>query len=268
MFIYGTAWKKERTKGLVQLALENGFRAIDTANQLKHYNEVGVGEALKEWFQKGHSRDELFLQTKFTPRDGQDHRLPYNEDAPIAEQVLQSFQSSLEHLGVETLDSYLLHGPYNSPSLGDEDWEAWEAIESLFQSKKTKKIGISNVNPIQLELLIANAKIKPQVVQNRCFAQRGWDDEARKICQAHGIMYQGFSLLTANPFVLEDPFVLKLAKNYDALPTQIVFAFCHQAGMTPLTGTSSAQHMQQDLAAEKIKLSTSELDAIATVSIR
>ena len=97
-FIYGTAWKKEATTELVRMAVKAGFRAIDTANQPKHYSEVLVGEALEALAGDGISRNELFLQTKFTPLNGQDERVPYDPQADLKTQVRQSFQSSLEHL--------------------------------------------------------------------------------------------------------------------------------------------------------------------------
>ena len=81
-FIYGTAWKEEHTARLVRSALAAGFRGIDTANQRRHYNEAGVGEALEEALAvDGLSRVQLFLQTKYTFRRGQDHRLLYDPDA-------------------------------------------------------------------------------------------------------------------------------------------------------------------------------------------
>ncbi|HEX6836172.1 MAG TPA: aldo/keto reductase, partial [Polyangia bacterium] len=110
--IYGTAWKEERTEALVGLALRSGFRAIDTANQRKHYFEAAVGDAIARAIGDGMvTRGELFLQTKFTDVGGQDRRLPYDASAPFAEQVAQSFASSLEHLHTDYLDSYVLHGP-------------------------------------------------------------------------------------------------------------------------------------------------------------
>ncbi|MBH0195969.1 MAG: aldo/keto reductase, partial [Nitrospira sp.] len=105
-FMYGTAWKKEATTGLVLQAVEAGFTAIDTANQLVHYDEAKVGEALLELAKQGITRDKLFLQTKFTPVNGQDHRLPYDARASITMQVQQSFESSLAHLHTDYLDSY------------------------------------------------------------------------------------------------------------------------------------------------------------------
>ena len=121
-FVYGTAWKKDATTQLVQTAVKAGFNAIDTANQPKHYSEWLVGEALAALAREGISRDTLFLQTKFTPLNGHDERLPYDPEADLKTQVNQSFASSLEHLKTDRVDSYLLHGPYSFPDLGDEDW--------------------------------------------------------------------------------------------------------------------------------------------------
>jgi diketogulonate reductase-like aldo/keto reductase len=117
-FLYGTAWKEEATQRLTELALEHGFRGVDTANQRRHYHEAAVGQAVATAIASGWvTRDELFLQTKFTFRAGQDHRLPYDAAAPVPSQVEQSFASSLEHLGVEYVDSYLLHGPMTRSGL-------------------------------------------------------------------------------------------------------------------------------------------------------
>ena len=165
-FIYGTAWKKEATTALVELALKSGFRAVDTANQAKHYSEKLVGDALANMAAKGITRDEIWLQTKFTPVDGQDHRLPYDPGADLGTQVRQSFASSLEHLRTDYVDSYLLHGPYHYPALGPEDFEVWTAMEEIDRSGAAKSIGISNVNLGQLEMLVNWAGVKPMMVQN------------------------------------------------------------------------------------------------------
>lgn len=183
-FMYGTAWKKDATTHLVQLAVTSGFRAIDTANQLIHYQEALVGEALQALAKQGITRDTLFLQTKFTPLNGQDHRTPYDASADLTSQVRQSFDSSLTHLGTEYVDCYVLHGPYSLRGFGAADWEVWAAMEGLYQSGKTKMIGISNVTAEQLTQLCEQATLKPMVVQNRCYAALGWDKEVREICQA------------------------------------------------------------------------------------
>lgn len=266
-FMYGTAWKKEATSELVQLAVAAGYRAIDTANQLIHYEEGLVGEALQALEKKGIERDTLFLQTKFTSVNGQGGKSPYDESADLTTQVRQSFDSSLAHLGTEYVDSYVLHAPYSRRGLGEADWEVWAAMEDLYQSGKTKMIGISNVTAGQLARLCEQANHKPMVVQNRCFAALGWDKEVREICRAHGIVYQGFSLLTANREVLADAEIRTIAKRLSASPAQIIFRFAMDIGMLPLTGTTSEQHMKEDLRAEQLALSSEEIERIETIAL-
>jgi diketogulonate reductase-like aldo/keto reductase len=266
-FMYGTAWKKDATTQLVQLAVAAGFRAIDTANQLIHYQEALVGEALQALGKQGIARETLFLQTKFTPTNGQDHRTPYDASANLTTQVKQSFDSSLAHLHTDYVDSYVLHGPYSRYSLGAADREVWAAMEALYRSGKTKMIGISNVTAEQIAQLCAEATVKPMVVQNRCYAALGWDKEVRGICQSHGIIYQGFSLLTANRDVLADPEVRAIAKRLGAGPAQVVFAFAMHIGMLPLTGTTNPQHMKEDLQAEQLTLSTEDIQRIEAIGM-
>ena len=264
-FMYGTAWKKEATTQLVELAVASGFTAIDTANQLIHYQEALVGEALQALDKKGIKRDSLFLQTKFTSVDGQDHRTPYDPSADLTTQVRQSFDSSLNHLHTEYLDSYVLHAPFSRRGLGQADWEVWAAMEELYQTGKTKTIGISNITAAQLTQLCEQANHKPMVVQNRCFAVLGWDKDVREICQAYDIIYQGFSLLTANREVLAGEEVQRIARRLGAGPAQIIFRFAMQIGMLPLTGTTSQQHMKEDLQAEQLSLSSEEIRRIETI---
>jgi diketogulonate reductase-like aldo/keto reductase len=266
-FMYGTAWKKEATTGLVLQAVEAGFTAIDTANQLVHYDEARVGEALLQLAAQGITRDKLFLQTKFTSINGQDHRLPYDARASITTQVQQSFASSLAHLHTDYLDSYVLHGPYSRRGLGAEDWEVWTAIESLYDAGKTKMIGVSNVSADQLTLLCVKAKHKPMMVQNRCYAALGWDKEVREICRIHQIIYQGFSLLTANSGIFAEPDLRAMAAKYQTGLAQIVFRFAQQVGMLPLTGTTNVQHMKEDLQSDRFTLLPEEVQQIETIGL-
>jgi len=265
-FMYGTAWKKEATSRLVQLAVASGFTAIDTANQLVHYQEALVGEALRALEKKGIKRDSLFLQTKFTSVEGQGGRTPYDPSADLTTQVRQSFDSSLTHLGTDYVDSYVLHAPFSRRGLSEADWEVWAAMEGLYQSGKTKMIGISNVAAGQLAELCEQANHKPMVVQNRCYAALGWDQEVREICRANGIVYQGFSLLTANREVFADPEIHAIAKRLGAGLAQVIFRFAQQIGMLPLTGTTSERHMKEDLQAEQLALSSEELRRIETIA--
>jgi diketogulonate reductase-like aldo/keto reductase len=255
-WIYGTAWKEDATEDCVVAALAAGFRAIDTANQRKHYFEEGVGRAIAR---AGIPRDQLWLQTKFTFRDGQDHRLPYDPDAPIAEQVAQSHASSLQHLGIARIDSYVLHGPSQRDGLGQTDRDAWRAMERL----PVGALGISNVTARQLRELLDFATVRPTYVQNRCYAVTGWDEEVRAICRAERLVYQGFSLLTANRQVVAA--LGPLAAKYGVQPPQIVFRFAQQIGMLPLTGTTDPRHMREDLAASTFTLSADEVAEIERV---
>ena len=266
-FMYGTAWKKEATTGLVTLAVESGFSAIDTANQLIHYQEALVGEALQVLAKKGIKRDSLFLQTKFTSVDGQGGRTPYDASADLTTQVRQSFDSSLIHLGTEYLDSYVLHAPFQRRGLGAADWEVWAVMEELCRGGKTKMIGVSNITAAQLAQLCDQAKVKPMVVQNRCFAALGWDRAVREICQTNGIIYQGFSLLTANREVLGASEIHAVARRLNATIAQVIFRFAMQIGMLPLTGTTSEQHMKEDLESDRFVLTTEELQRIETIAL-
>lgn len=262
-FIYGTAWKEERTAALTALALASGFRAIDTANQRKHYFEAGVGEALKAAYRAGAAaRGDLFLQTKFTYQGGQDHRLPYDPADRLSVQVAKSLASSLEHLDTDYVDSYVLHGPSSGYGWNEIDAEAWEAMVKERDAGRTRFLGISNVSLRHLEQMTAVHRDAPRFVQNRCYARFGWDREIRLFCQERNIIYQGFSLLTANVEVSRHPLVVGEAAKLGVTTPQVVFAFARAVGMLPLTGTSSAEHMQQDLASREIKLPPDTVEAI------
>jgi diketogulonate reductase-like aldo/keto reductase len=266
-FLYGTAWKEQRTEELTGLALRAGFVGIDTANQRKHYFEIGVGKAVLAAIAAGSvTRHQLFLQTKFTFKDGQDERLPYDPKAPIATQVRQSFESSLEHFQTDYIDSYLLHGPSSRGNLSADDVAAWRAIEELAQSGQARFIGVSNFTLAQLQELLDIARVKPKFLQNRCYARTGWDRDVRQLCRQHDVVYQGFSLLTANRKELETQTVQRLAARLQRTPEQVLFAVARQLGMLPLTGTSSPEHMRLDLSALDLRLEPADLDAVERVS--
>jgi diketogulonate reductase-like aldo/keto reductase len=266
-FLYGTAWKEDRTEPLTALALRQGFRGIDTANQRRHYHEAAVGQAVAATIASGVlTRADLFLQTKFTFRAGQDHRLPYDPAAPIRTQVEQSFASSLEHLGTDVIDSYLLHGPTQRGGLAADDWEAWRAMEAIHDSGRVRLLGVSNVTLEQLQALCQKARVMPRFVQNRCYASRGWDRSVRTFCAANGLVYQGFSLLTANRDVLAHADVVRIARRHGRGVAQVVFRFALDVGMVPLTGTTSAEHMRDDLEAFDFRLDPGEAERIERIA--
>jgi diketogulonate reductase-like aldo/keto reductase len=266
-FLYGTAWKEDRTPALTELALRAGFRGIDTANQRRHYFEAGVGQGLAAAYRAGVvTRADVFLQTKFTYQHGQDHRLPYDPSADIATQVAQSMRSSLEHLATDHVDSYVLHGPASGYGWSEDDVLAWSAMVKERDAGRTRLLGVSNVSLRHLQQMEATGSEAPAFVQNRCFARLGWDRAVRAYCRARNIVYQGFSLLTANPEVLRHPLVGRIAARLQATPAQVVFSFSRAVGMLPLTGTTDPEHMKQDLARGALTLSADEIQAIESLA--
>lgn len=266
--LYGTAWKEADTQRLVTQALKLGFKGIDTANQRKHYFEEAVGLGIQEFLKSNQkTRRDLFLQTKFTSAHGQDHRKPYNDFDSLTKQVQQSFASSLDHLQTDYIDSYVLHGPALSRGIIDADLEIWQAMEALVLNGKIKFLGISNVTMEQVEALFNTVSIKPSFIQNRCFAASNWDHDLRLFCKRNTIIYQGFSLLTANQPYLLTPYMQTLSQKYNKTISQIIFRFACQIGMQPLTGTTNPQHMTDDLNINDFELSALELQQIENISI-
>jgi diketogulonate reductase-like aldo/keto reductase len=270
-FLYGTAWKEDRTAALVELAIKSGFRGIDTANQRRHYFEAGVGEGLAAAYRAGVvKRSDLFLQTKFTYIDGQDHRLPYDPEAGLSTQVAQSMASSLEHLGTDYVDSYVLHGPASGHGWSEEDSEVWLAMVQERDAGRTRLLGVSNVSLRHLHQMAALHLEAPAFVQNRCYARFGWDRDVRVYCRERKIVYQGFSLLTANINDLRHPAAAKIitaiAQREGATFAQIVFRFAQAVGMLPLTGTTDAEHMHEDLACRGLTISPEEVQAIESMA--
>ncbi len=259
--IYGTAWKKEDTAAWVEQAIGLGFRGIDTACQPKHYNEAGVGAGLVNCYKSGIKRSELYLQTKFTPLSGQDPaQVPYDAKASLSEQVAQSFQTSLVNLQTTYLDCLVLHSPLANQQ---HTQEVWQAMEHLFQNGGVKQLGISNCYDLQqFELLYDNATIKPAVIQNRFYAKTGYDCDIRDFCKQQRIIYQSFWTLTGNPDILAHATLQALATKYRRSAAQVFFRYLSQIGIIPLTGTTSATHMREDLAIFDFELAVDECAAI------
>lgn len=261
--LYGTAWKEDDTQDLVEQALTLGFTGIDTANQRKHYFEKAVGLGIQQFLKTSQkTRKDLFLQTKFTSVHGQDHRKPYDASASLTNQVKHSFISSLDHLQTDYIDSYILHGPSLSRGIIDDDKEIWAVMERLAGDGKVNFLGISNVNLEQIEELYSSVTVKPSFIQNRCFAVSHWDKDVRLFCKKNNIIYQGFSLLTANQSYILTPYIRALAQQYNKTIPQIIFRFALQIGIIPLTGTTSPQHMSDDLNIYNFVLSPEEVQRI------
>ncbi|KAK0514761.1 hypothetical protein JMJ35_003378 [Cladonia borealis] len=257
-FLYGTAWKKEKTAELVYQALCSGFRAVDTAAQPKHYREDLVGDGIRRATKEGKvSRDELFIQTKFTSIHGQDpNKMPYDPNLPITDQIHTSIKSSLHNLrsspdpssaGSTILDSLVLHTPL--PTLA-ETLEAWRTLET-YVPHKIRNLGISNVPMGTLEQLYEAAKVKPAVVQNRFYPNTHFDNKVRAFCVEKGIIYQAFWTLSANPKIVH-------GAELGAVCHSLGLSSVHEAmycltlsldNVVILNGTKNEEHMRGDLEA-------------------
>jgi diketogulonate reductase-like aldo/keto reductase len=259
--LYGTAWKKEKTAELVATALRMGFRGIDTACQPRHYNEAGVGEALKTLKTEGLQRKELFIQTKFTPVAGQDlNNIPYNPNAPLEEQVFQSFEQSQINLQTNYVDSYVLHSPLFPFS---HLLKVWRAMEVISLRGDAKRLGISNCYDLgTLKRLFEEAEVKPTVLQNRFYNDTGYDVELRSFCDEHNIQYQSFWSLTANPHILNSKAVTNAAFAHGIDTPQIFYTYLLAKNIVPLDGTTSEVHMQEDLKVLQLSLTQKEIDLI------
>lgn len=200
--IYGTAWKKLNTQNYVEQSIQQGFRAIDTACQPKHYYEKGVGDALERLYQQNIiQREDIFLQTKFTSINGQDpNNIPYDRNAPLQEQVLQSFAKSCENLRTNYLDSLVMHSPMETIS---DTITVWKTFEEIYKQGKVRSLGLSNTYHLRvLQAVYNQAEIKPSFLQNRFYRDSAYDYEIRQFCKDNNIRYQSFWTLTANPDII------------------------------------------------------------------
>ena len=136
---------------------------------------------------------------------------------------------------------------------------------------RTRFLGVSNVSLRHLQEMAAGRAELPAFVQNRCYARLGWDRAVRLFCRERKIIYQGFSLLTANQEVLRHPVIARLttaslAASANVTPAQVVFSFARTLGILPLTGTSDREHMQQDLASRDLTLPLDAVHAIESLA--
>jgi len=259
--LYGTAWKKEDTAELVAQALAAGFGGIDTACQPKHYNEPGVGEGLRAASRPAGARP-LYLQTKFTAPSGQDPKtVPYDPSLPVEAQIEASFAVSCANLAPARPDTLILHSPMKTP---EDTLRAWRAMEQLQQRGEVAMLGISNCYDLALlQHLCAHAAVLPSILQNRFYADTGYDTELRAWCDGQGILYESFWTLTANTRALGTLALGRLADRHRCEPTQIFLRYVTQLGIVPLVGTRDESHMRDDLAIFDFQLDAAQMQTVA-----
>ncbi|KAK0122148.1 hypothetical protein ONS95_010409 [Cadophora gregata] len=221
-FIYGTAWKKDQTAELVYLAIRAGFRAFDTAAQPRHYNEKGLGEGIRKAIEEGLvRREDLFIQTKYTPPSGQDpNNMPYDPTSPLEEQIINTLSSSLTNLTFPFtiqepyIDSLVLHSPLPTSAL---TLQAWSTLASYVPTK-IRSLGISNTTLPILQSLTKSAQgfdpplPHPAFCQNRFYGETRYEVELRRFCQEQGIVFQSFWTLSGNPRLLKSGVVEEVAE--------------------------------------------------------
>ncbi|EXL50258.1 hypothetical protein FOCG_10275 [Fusarium oxysporum f. sp. radicis-lycopersici 26381] len=247
--VYGTAWKKDRSADLVYFALKHGFRGVDTGGQPKHYNEKGVGEGVQRAIKEGLiKREGLFLQTKFSPPGNQDENAPYDFNAPLVDKIHQSIQSSLTYFTVEGeepyFDSVLLHSPLRTL---EETITAWKTLET-YVPHKIRNLGISNTTLPILKALNDAVTVKPSVVQNRFYPDTSFEVDLRAYCREQGIAFQSFWTFSANPRLAATKPVKMVAEKAGISEVAAYYSLVlGLEGVTVLDGTTTENHMKDDL---------------------
>ncbi|HLR15441.1 MAG TPA: aldo/keto reductase [Bacillota bacterium] len=242
---YGV-WKVPNDEALVAVekALETGYRLIDTAKV--YGNEEGVGEAIAN---SGVAREDLFITTKV-----------WNADHGY-ENTLKAFDRSLDKLGLDNVDLYLIHWP--TPKY-DQYVETYKALEKLYKDGRTKSIGVCNFDIEHLERIMDECDIVPAVNQVEChpYLQQ---KELKQFCKEHGIMLEAYSPLMNGTKVLEDPVINELAEAHGKTPAQIILRWHLQSDVIVIPKTVTPSRMKENLDVFGFELSDGDMEKIAAL---
>lgn len=240
------------TAQAVQDAIAAGYRHIDTAKVYE--NEVGVGQGIKA---AGVPREELFVTSKL-----------WNTDRGY-EATKAAFQASLDRLGLDYLDLYLIHWPANEKQFGTDaakiNAETWRAMEELYEAGKIRAIGLSNFMPHHVAELLKTAKIKPMVDQIE--VHPGWThaEEIKKL-QAMDIVVEAWGPLGGQgATVLVDPTMQKIAAAHGKSTAQVSLRWILQQGVVPLPKSVHADRIKQNMDLFDFELSNEEMQAISAL---
>ncbi len=239
-----------KTRDAVRAAVQAGFRHLDAAERYR--NEAEVGAALKELFADGTvRREELFVTTK----------LWNNNHRP--ERVRPALQASLDRLGLDAVDLYLVHTPFAFRPGDDQDprdahgavvyddgvtlGETWAAMESLVDEGLTRAIGLSDIDAAGTRNVIENARIKPAVVEVESHPYHPqW--ELHELCATHGIILLAFASLghALEPRLLDDPLITSIAASAGKTPAQVLLAWGIQRGSAVLTASVTPARIREN----------------------
>lgn len=228
---------------VVSEAISLGYRHIDTAAFYK--NEVSVGRAVREC---GLDRRELFVTSKV-----------WNTDRGY-DKTLAAFQRTLDNLGLEFLDLYLIHWPANKKQFADCDRinaETWRALEELYLAGRIRAIGVSNFLRHHLETLQKTARIQPMVNQLQ-FHPSYMQAETTQYCQENGIQVEAWSPLGRSR-MLAHPVLLELAAKYGASAAQICLRWALQHGVLPLPKSTSSERIAENTRIFNFEISPEDL---------
>lgn len=234
------------TVDAVCAAVDAGYRHIDTA--FAYYNEKGVGQAIRDC---GVGREKLFITTKL-----------WNSDRGY-DSTLKAFETSMNNLGLDYLDLYLIHWPANA--LQFKNWqeintETWRAFEKLYQEKRIRAIGVSNFLPNHLDALLAKAEIVPMVDQiehHPGYVQA----ETIEYCRERNILVEAWSPLGRGK-VLTAPEMMEIARQHGKTAAQICIRWSLQAGILPLPKSVTPQRIRENAEVFDFELSESDLQTI------
>ena len=241
-------WQAEEgseVENAVETAIETGYRLIDTA--AIYGNEKGVGNAIKN---SGVARDELFITTKLW-------NAHHEYDA-----ALKAFDESLEKLGLDYVDLYLIHWPLPMDGLFPE---AWRALEKLLNDKRARAIGVSNFLPHHLEKLAETQNVVPAVNQIELHPLLQSHD-TREYCAQHNIAIESYSPLMRGGDSLEKDTLQKLAQAHDKTPAQIVLRWHLQSGFIVIPKSVTPSRIGENFDVFGFELSDDDMAQIAALN--
>jgi diketogulonate reductase-like aldo/keto reductase len=248
---FGTSLSdNKKTRNAVKTAVEVGFRHLDAAERYR--NEAEVGAALKDLFAAGTvRREDLFVTTK----------LWNNNHRP--ERVKPALQASLDRLGLDAVDLYLVHTPFAFKPGEDQDprdvhgavmyddgvtlQETWGAMESIVDEGLSRAIGLSDIDVAGTLKIVETARIKPAVVEVESHPYHPqW--ELHELCKAHGIILLAFAALghALEPRLLDDALIVSIAQRFEKTPAQVLLAWGIQRGTAVLTGSVTPSRIKEN----------------------
>lgn len=226
----------------LKFAIKNGYRSIDTAAVYR--NEEGVGQAIREAIQEENiSREDLFITSKV-----------WNSDLGY-ESTLAAYETSLQKLGLEYLDLYLIHWPVE-----EKYKEAWRALETLYKEGKVRAIGVSNFQIHHLEDLLKDAEIKPMINQVE-YHPRLTQVELKAFCEKHNIQLEAWSPLMQGQLI-NNPTIQEIANKHHKTVAQVIIRWDLQNGVVTIPKSTKEHRIVENSTIFDFELSTEEMQKI------